>query len=308
MTNGPSWATVWNAIVIVAVDVSLPSVTRAVTTAEPGSLEHRAVVAAPFWVTTEIDVQEVLLEDAEVGGKGHAGSVRDGLAVAGDDGLDQRAGFLGRVRVAREEPDHEAARPAGRLSRPLGRGGARRVGRAGVNTRKQREEGQGDRDPAHCCLRYFVVTLDSGVAPEFRNRRIPLAVSLWTRWPETVWPKKVRSKAVWISVAAGLPVDPAVEREELIEGGLLDRGEGKNREVAQGRVAARRDPDARAEGLDRGHARPAVGPAEPDRVAARSACRRSPGGPSGSEFFRRLVSSIVWIWTGAGISTLTKPG
>jgi hypothetical protein len=33
---------------------------------------------------------------------------------------------------------------------------------------------------------YLTEPRESGVAPENRKIRIPLAVSLWTRWPETV--------------------------------------------------------------------------------------------------------------------------
>ena len=98
----------------------------------------------------------------------------------------------------------------------------RRVRRAGVDARDGRDQDQCNGYPAH----------GSPLLGHSRGRgrgvwkiRIPLAVSLCTRLPETVVPKNVMSKAVSISLLARLPVDAAVEGQQLVERRLLRAAE-----------------------------------------------------------------------------------
>ena len=52
--KGATCGAAWKEIEIVAVPVSVPTVALARTLASPVPVEHRAVVAAPFWVTAEM--------------------------------------------------------------------------------------------------------------------------------------------------------------------------------------------------------------------------------------------------------------
>src|SRR5262249_6098543 len=66
---------------------------------------------------------------------------------------------------------------------------------------------------------------------------------------------------------ARLPVEPAVERQKLVEGRSLDGRSRQDREVAQRRGPSRRDQDAAAERLVRRDPRTAVGALVMNRVA-----------------------------------------
>src|ERR1700693_608983 len=76
---------------------------------------------------------------------------------------------------------------------------------------------------------------------------------------------------------ARLPVEPAVEGEQLVEGRELDLGSGQDREIAQGRGAAGGDDGARRQVLVRWDPGPAVGAPEVDRVAFERDARKTLG-------------------------------
>ncbi len=103
----------------------------------------------------------VLSEHAEIRREGDAGAVGDRVSVQRHDRFDERARPCRRVRIGGEQPDLERAR-AGR-PRPAGLGRRRRVGRAAEGARDERENGQGDGDPAHEGLRYVLLAISRNI-------------------------------------------------------------------------------------------------------------------------------------------------
>ena len=68
-------------------------------------------------------------------------------------------------------------------------------------------------------------------------------------------------------LSPGLPIHPAVERQELIEGGLLEVARVQDGKVREGRRSPGGDEDSGAVRFRRRDAGSAVRPPEPDRVA-----------------------------------------
>src|SRR5687767_13516060 len=107
--------------------------------------------------------------------------------------------------------------------------------------------------------------------------------------------------------ASRLAIDPAVERQELIEGGLLEVDGVQDGEVRKGRSSPGGHDDPGPVRLRRRDAGSAVGPPEPDRVAVDLGVRETLGIGLARVFQTALELDLLDLDRGRD-ADVTKPG
>src|SRR5687767_14173472 len=268
LTNGPAPAAAgWNWIVMVAVPVSPPEVEVARTTAVPGNSEQRAVTAAPFWVTTEM--------------RGSAFCAKTPKSVENETLVPSGTGLPLSVTTAWINVHVPAggfgllvkSRIWSALEGPLGPGpvGGPALGGVGASDEQRKLPATSARTVRVIAIRRMKASvsvssrpLETACAREEKKSRSGFALD---PMPGNGPSEEGEVEGQADLLATRLPIDAAVERQQLVERGLLEVPRVHDRKVRERRFPAGGHEDSGAERLRRGDPSPAIGPAEPHRVA-----------------------------------------